>query len=98
MVVDRGGARREPIDIRDGHTHTHAPIRPLFGDGELVEIARVVVIDRTPEELPEIEQRCVRRGRLGKARRLGPSRLRDLGLEAAFEHRAVGDGNETGSD
>src|SRR5437764_864672 len=74
---------------------TAAAAGAIERDGELIQVARVVVVDRAPEEITQIAERAVAGIRL-TAQRLGlPARGgREVRLETALEHRTAGDVTE----
>ena len=75
-----------------------APSGHGFGDGQLVQVARIVVVDGAPEEVPEIARRL-----LGPRRRpvdgveLGERLGREIRDEPSLEHRPVGDPSQDGA-
>jgi hypothetical protein len=46
MIVDRGAALHECVDVRDCDPDADRSVRQRLGDHELIEIARVVIVDR----------------------------------------------------
>ncbi len=89
--IDGRTARNHGIHVRDPHQHTDSAI-DAFGPLDLVEIARVVVVDRRPGQGsevgdarlgPRLERSHLRNGGLGK-----------IGLEAALDHLPAGGGQQ----
>ena len=68
VAVDRGVLSYQRVDVGDGDKDFHRTARHGFGDRKLIEIARIVVVDRRPEQAAQIANR-------GAGRRGG---LRDL--------------------
>jgi len=54
VLVDGRIPVYERIHIGDGHPNAHQPIFQVLGHGELIEIARVVVVDRAPRQRTEV--------------------------------------------
>jgi hypothetical protein len=50
VVVDRRAARDHRVDVGNRDPHDGEPIGSAFGDAQLIEIARVVVVDRAPRQ------------------------------------------------
>ena len=50
----------EPIDISDSHQHLDAAPGKTFGDFDLIEIPRGVVVDGRPEKRAEVAKPGVR--------------------------------------
>jgi hypothetical protein len=68
-------------------------MRQWFGNRELVEITRVVIINGTPEEVAKVLDKWSLSSR--RRRQLfgfGKGRVRKLRSEATLDHRASGDG------
>ena len=85
VLVHGCTVRHERVDIGDGHADARAP-RRSFRDRELVEVTRVVVVDRTPGEVTQVGQRPVVHGTV-EPRDLRQHVRRELGFEAALPHR-----------
>ena len=88
VAVERRTAADQRVDVRDRDEDLHLPGGQRLGDGELVEVARVVVVDRAPEPVAEVADRGIARdgGRRQRAD-LGQDRRREVGLEPALAHR-----------
>ena len=88
MPVDRRAFRRGHVHVGDCHEHADTVAGQRLGDRQLIEIARVVVIDRTPLPILEIAHRLGRCGwRIAKRSGLCDRIRRKVRLEAAFAHR-----------
>src|SRR5262249_51519058 len=92
MTIDGRAPGDRSVDIRDRDEQLHVAARQRLGDRQLIEIARVVVVDRAPEEPAQVAHRF-----LGPARR-SDDRLdlrqhvrRELRIEPAFAHGAERD-------
>jgi hypothetical protein len=91
VLVDRRALGHHRIDIGHGDEDLDRAVGQGLAGGELIEVARVVVVDRTPGQRGQIEQACMRiaprpvdRGQLAGHRR------GELGLEPALGHRFSG--------
>src|SRR5262245_54649284 len=87
--------RHRGVDV--GHRDQDPPRtgRRVRRDGELIEIARVVVVDRAPEEVAEIAQRACAVRLAAGGFRLGAGGGGEVGLEPALQHGAAGDVTQT---
>jgi hypothetical protein len=54
VTVDRRAHLNERIDIRDTDENFDMIVRLLFGDGDLIEISRIIVVDGAPQQLRQI--------------------------------------------
>ena len=88
--VDRGVPADERVHFRNGDEHAYPATGKLLRDGELIEVARVVVVDRRPCESSEVARRCVGRGAAERVRLTERGR-REVRLEAAVDHCLAGD-------
>jgi hypothetical protein len=61
MTVDGAAGLHERIDVGDRHEDLHRAVRGRLGHRELIEIARVVVVDRRPQALAQIADPVPRR-------------------------------------
>ena len=94
--VDRRALGDERVDIGHGHEDLHRPGGKALADRELVEIARIVVVDRAPGQRREVaDARIVV---CDPARRSSPAAsghaCRELGLQAAVDHGLGGDADQ----
>ena len=95
VAVDGRVARDERVDVRDGDEDPHRAARERLRDRELIEVTRVVVVDRRPQEAAEVANRAAgARRRRGDGGRLGEDGGREVREESALEHRASRDGTE----
>ena len=63
-----------------------------LGNGELIEVPGVVVVDRAPEKPAQVPDSVPRgRSRSRDPVELSLDRLREIGLEIVLDHRAPGD-------
>jgi hypothetical protein len=94
VIVGRRSGRHERIDVRNRHEHLGAAATDRLGHGQLVEIARIVVVDRRPQQAARVAHPTVlrrhRRGAAGLVERGG----RELGKQAVAQHRTVRDVSE----
>ena len=75
MAVDRRAGGDQRIDVGDGDEDRRRAIRPRLRGRELVEVARIVVVDRRPEEAAQVANRAVdprSPGRQSRLLRRGP--------------------------
>ena len=89
--ADRSGEslRDKRIHIGDAHHHLDAAIGQAFGDFDLVEIARSIVIDRRPKQPAQIAHLIGRRQlwrMRADIRQLLPRRGRKIRLETLRQH------------
>ena len=92
VVVDGRAALDYRVDVGHGDETAHFPAAQVFGDGELVEIARVVVVDRAPEEVAHVAHAAaVVRGRTVDGVGLFLRGVGEVGGEAALEHGLPGE-------
>ena len=54
VVVDGGVLPDERVDVGDGDEDPHRAAGQRLGDRELVEVARIVVVDRCPRQTAQI--------------------------------------------
>ena len=95
MAIDRRSLEYGSVDIGDGDENLHAAAREGVGDRQLIEVSRVVVIDRAPQRRAQVAQRSVGRPRRRvQTRDFGEGVGRKLGLEAVRAHRLDGNGDE----
>ena len=92
--VDRRAGRDGRAHVGDRHQDPRAAVRLALGDGELVEVERVVVVDGAPEQAAEVVgARAVRREVRQRAG-LGERPRRELGLQAVLDHRVARDARQ----
>ena len=88
MSVQCRARRDRGADVGHRHQHPGAASGERLGHGELVEVARIVVVDRAPRQVPQVAHAgAVRADRGLEASYLGEHRGREVGLEATSAHR-----------
>jgi hypothetical protein len=98
MTIDRRSFRHRRIHVGDRDQHLDVTRWKRLRHRELVEITRIIVVDRAPQQRSQVADRFFGGGRRALDRaRLHQRVLRDGGLEAAFAHRLYGDGSEVGA-
>jgi hypothetical protein len=80
----------ERIDIRDGYQDSRRAVIGTFTDRQLIEIARIVVVDRAPRKVAPIGH--VIAGWSVKTLGLLDRSRREVRLQAALEHRLARQG------
>ena len=60
MIVQRRSLFDHRVNVGNGHQNLDRPIGQRFGNGKLVQIARIVVVDGAPEQVPKIAGRAIR--------------------------------------
>ena len=92
MIVDRRAALHERVHVRNGDEDANFAVAGVLRDRELIEIARVVVVDRAPQQLAHVARiilgRLVDRGELFLDG--GP----EVRRETLVAHRLVGNRSE----
>jgi hypothetical protein len=86
VLIDRRIATDEGVNIRDGNEHGHVACRGPAGDGELIEVPRVVVIDRAPDQVATVAA-AIGSGRPGQRSDLRLRRAGKVGFEPTIAHR-----------
>ena len=98
MGVDAAATAHQRIDIGHRHGEPHAAIGQGFGPGQLVQVERVVVVDREPLAAAQITDVArARRAVLGKVFGLAQHFGREHRLEAVRAHFIGGNLGEVGS-
>ena len=93
VAVDRAALRDRRVHVGHGHEQLHRPCGEGLGHRELVEVARVVVVDRHPRELPQVADGGPRLDdALAEGLGLREDRRGEVGQQAALGHRPPGDG------
>src|SRR5258705_12763199 len=90
MLIDGGVALDERVDVSDRDQQLHLAGGARLRNGQLIEVTRVVVVDRAPGQTTEIAAPVRRRGAL-QPRNLQLRGLREVRFEAAVAHRLAGD-------
>ena len=63
MAVERRTFAHQGVHVRDGDENSHLPASERFGDGKLVEVAGVVVVNGSPQQVTQITDIVCRLGR-----------------------------------
>ena len=95
-VSAEGLNRMEPfyplhVYVCDRHAHLHAAAAERFAYRQLIEIARIVVVDRRPQQAALIAHGGIVRRSRRRRLRLRDRRGRELGKQSITFHRAVRD-------
>jgi len=96
VPVDRGGLLDQRVDVGDRDEDPHRTVRQLLRDGQLVEVHRVVVVDRHPQRVAQVAETrdgLVRCG-LVELGCLGERGVREIRLQRALQHRPARDAAE----
>ena len=89
--VQGGAGVHGTADVGDRHEDPRPPVAGVLRHRELVEVERVVVVDRAPEEVAQVGGLPVRRRLRREGARLGQRRRREVRLEAELDHGGAGD-------
>ena len=90
MAVEGRLFRDQRVDVGNGDQDLDGSLGQRFGHGELVQVARIVVVDRAPQEGGEIANRVIRAGRRPvDLIELGQGLIGKIRGEPAFQHRLV---------
>src|SRR6185436_5018513 len=82
----------EGVHVGDRDPHAGRAPRRRLRDRELVEVLRVVVVDRDPQQGPQVADALVLGGRRPRdLLQLGLGLAREVGLETALDHGTAGD-------
>ena len=92
VTVDRIALRHEGVDVCDCHQHPRRRAAVTVADFELIQIARLVVVDGRPRQIAQVSH-AVRRGG-ARGARFGQGSRWEVGLEPVLLHRAARDGFE----
>jgi len=85
----------DPVDVRHRYEDLDRPIAKRFGDRELIEIPRVVIVDRGPEQVAEVAKAGLGCSRVPRDRRcLRPDFGREVRNQAVLEHGAPRDARQ----
>lgn len=94
VLIDGGAGLYQGVDIGHRHADPGGVTRQGFRHRQLIQIARVVVVDRRPPERGQITNglACVVgvTGRRGQCLKLGNCRGRKVWEQAALEHGPFG--------
>ena len=78
------------IHIRHRHEDARAPACERLGDRELIEVARIIIVNGRPEQPAQIAHALRRSRRPADASDLLLRRRGKIGLQLAFDHRSPG--------
>jgi hypothetical protein len=96
VQVHRRSPERDDVHVGDGDEDLHVAVRERLGNRELIEIARVVVVDRAPAPVAKVARRHVaRRRRFPKRVELGECSGWKVGIETVRAHLLEGDGAQS---
>ena len=88
VSIERRAAGDGGAHVGDRHADGGAPARGGVGHRELVQITRIVVVDRAPGECAQVALRAVAGARVvGQAAGFGQRGGREVGLEPVLDHR-----------
>ena len=88
VPIDGRAFGDEGVDVGDRDEHPRRVTGERLGHRQLIEVARVVVVDRAPEELAQVPHGLFGRlSRCRERRRLGQCVGRKIRIEAAPAHR-----------
>ena len=97
MSVDGSGFLDQCVDIGDGDEDFYSAVVTVFGDGQLIEVARLVVVDGTPEtvaQVADVGAECDGRGMEG--RELLKRACVEIRQQSPGEHGLPGDALQFG--
>ncbi len=92
VFVDRGALLDKRIDIRDRDENLDGAAPQLLRDGQLIQVSRIVVVDRAPKEMgqiPDLGPGLAGSG--GDRSQLLLAGPRELRLEPVVDHRLLRD-------
>ena len=98
MVVNGAALFNQRVHIGNGHPEPDRPLGQHFTHRQLVEVERIIVVDRTPQQPREVANAGIHL--LTRASHIGQLRLypvRKLGLQPALGHGVNGDANQVGT-
>ncbi len=88
VTVDRGTFPDDRVDVGDRDEDFHRAARGRHRDRELIEIARIVVVDRCPEQATKVAERRAGGGRCsGDGVALRHGRAGEIRQQAPLQHR-----------
>jgi hypothetical protein len=92
VQIDGGVLLHQRVHVGHGDEDAHAPVTGVLAPAELVEVARVIVVDRAPAEVAEVADAVAF---LVRRTVDGVQLFADLGLEvrqqSLVDHGGVGD-------
>jgi hypothetical protein len=91
MIIECRFVPNDRVNIGNSDKDLCGPVGHRFGNGKLIQITRIVVVDGTPEKVPEIACRFVSsRCWPVDSVELGERLRRKIWRESSFEHRPMG--------
>jgi hypothetical protein len=79
------------VNVGNGDQNLGGPVGHGFGNGKLVQIARIIIVNGAPEKVPEIVRRSLNlHGRPVDSVKLGERRGRKIWNQPFFEHHPMG--------
>jgi hypothetical protein len=98
VIVNRRLPLYNGIDIGNCNKDLYGPLRHRLGNGKLVQIAGLVVVNGTPTKISEVTGRSadVRDG-LPDSIKLGKGLWRKIGKKPSVKHRPAGNALQDGT-
>ena len=96
-TLDRRVLPHQSVHIRDRHEDSDPAVREHLGDRELVQVERVVVVDRRPKPITQIPHTSGPAGRPADGRHFLQRRRWKVRLQASLDHSLARDGRQGGS-
>ena len=98
MGVDGAALLDQQVHVGNGHQNLHRAARQHFAHAKLVQVARIVVVDGTPQQCRQVADagailQTSTRDAIQLAQRIGWK----LGVQAARKHGFGGDGSQIGA-
>jgi hypothetical protein len=98
MLVKSGPFLNDRVDIGNRNKDLCGRIGHGFGDGKLIKIARIIVVDGAPGKVSEITRRWIGlRRRPVDCIKLGERLGREIGKKPSFDHRPTCDSLQEGA-
>jgi hypothetical protein len=91
MIVNCRSPLDDRVNVGNGDQDLGGPVGHGLGNGKLVQIARIIVVDGTPEQVPKITRRLLSLRRWGvDSVKLGERLGRKIWNKSSFKHRPMG--------
>jgi hypothetical protein len=92
MIVKGGSLLDDSVNVGNGDQDLGGSVGQGFGNGQLVQITRIIVVDGAPEKVPEIPRRSpgLRRGPVD-AVEFGERGGGKIWNQPSCQHRPTGD-------
>ena len=98
VQIDRRQSGDDRIHVGDGHEHFDLVAGQGLGDRQLIEVPRVIVIDRGPEQVPQVADVAVlARGRGFEPGDFGQGIGGEVREQSSFAHGLVGEFLQNGA-